>query len=222
MKPVTIAEVESELQNIPVETALLGMGCFWGPEARFGSMPGVLRTRVGFAGGSTEHPTYRQLGDQTEVVEVDFDPTVISYETLLKVFWENHYPNHDAYRGRQYLSILRYRTEQQRQDIERVKKQMEAKLGESIETEIAPYKSFTRAEERHQKYYLKRYPRAIQQIEVFYPTTEMLIGSTFAARLNGFVKGFGTRTELSTEIEGWPISVGNQQVLLNKLHSIKW
>ena len=61
-----------------LETATFGMGCFWGPDARFGSLPGVIRTRVGYAGGTTPSPTYRQMGDHTETVEIDFDPTILT------------------------------------------------------------------------------------------------------------------------------------------------
>lgn len=222
MEPITILEIEQGLQEVPFETALFGMGCFWGPEARFGGIPGVLRTRVGFAGGTTENPTYRKMGDHTETVEVDFDPTLVSYEKLLSVFWNNHYPNRDAYKGRQYLSIIRYRSEEQRRDTERVKKEMEAVLGEGIETEIAPFESFNLAETRHQKYYLKRYPKALEQIEALYPIPEMLIDSAFAARLNGFVKGFGTRQELITEITRWPITSDAQRVLSDTLQTMKW
>ena len=96
----TIMQIEQGLQDKPYETALFGMGCFWGPESRFGSLPGVNRTRVGFAGGTTKNPTYRKMGDHTETVEVDYDSSIISYETLLKEFWRNHYPNRDAYKGR--------------------------------------------------------------------------------------------------------------------------
>lgn len=222
MQTVTILEIERGLHEVPFETALFGMGCFWGPEARFGGIPGVLRTRVGYAGGTMEHPTYRKLGDHSETIEIDFDPTRISYETLLNVFWNHHYPNRDAYKGRQYLSILRYRNEKQLQDVLRVKKETEATLGETIETEIAQFESFTPAETRHQKYYLKRYPQALEQIQAFFPHLEMLVNSTFAARLNGFVKGFGSRQELITEIEMWPITEDSQQVLIDKLREMKW
>lgn len=222
MKPATMSEIERGLHEVPFDTALFGMGCFWGPEARFGGIQGVLRTRVGYAGGTTENPTYRQMGDHTETVEVDYDPSRVSYDDLLKVFWNNHYPNRDAYKGRQYLSILRYRSEEQRHDIERVKKEMEFVLGEEIETEIAPFDLFTLAEMRHQKYYLKRYPKALEQIEAFFPLMDMLVDSTFAARLNGFVKGFGTLQELSTEIMKWPLTNENHSALLAKVQTMKW
>ena len=87
------------------------MGCFWSPEALFGHLPGVVRTRTGFAGGTTADPEYRNMGDHSEAVQLEFDPAVISYAELLDVFWSNHRPiNINGYRGRQYQSIAFYHT----------------------------------------------------------------------------------------------------------------
>lgn len=205
-----------------VETATFGMGCFWGPEAMFGSLPGVLRTRVGFAGGTKPNPTYRHMGDHTETVEVDFDPSVISYEEILRKFWGNHYPNRGNYKGRQYISMLRYHGERQKTVIGMVKREMEKALGEPIETEIAAFEKFTLAEERHQKYYLKRYPNTLGQLQDLFPKNDHLVDSTFAARLNGFVKGYGKMAELKNEIRSWKIGDENKDILLNKLETIKW
>ncbi|MGI2327993.1 peptide-methionine (S)-S-oxide reductase MsrA [Planococcus sp. YIM B11945] len=218
----TIQALENELAADSWETATFGMGCFWGPEAHFGSLPGIMRTRVGFAGGTTENPTYRQMGDHTETVEVDFDPERLAYADILRIFWQNHYPNRDQYKGRQYISLLRFHSEQQKETIEQVKKDMEAALGEPIETDIAVFTAFTPAEERHQKYYLKRYPKALEQLEAFFPEPSMLVDSTFAARLNGFVKGYGTRDGLKQEITGWPIKDEYRQQLIVALMAIKW
>lgn len=205
-----------------VETATFGMGCFWGPESMFGSIPGVLRTRVGFAGGTSPKPTYRHMGDHTEAVEIDFDPAVISYEELLRTFWQNHYPNRGNYKGRQYISLIRYRGQEQRAAINKVKKEMEKGLGEAIETDIAAFEDFTLADARHQKYYLKRYPHTLEQLQDLLPKPEHLVDSTFAARLNGFVKGYGKLRLLKDEIAAWDIAEENKEILLTKLASIKW
>ncbi|EGA88873.1 Peptide-methionine (S)-S-oxide reductase [Planococcus donghaensis MPA1U2] len=204
------------------EVATLGMGCFWGPDARFGSMAGVMRTRVGFAGGTTPTPSYRMMGDHTETLQIEYDPQVISYASIVKEFWRNHYPNRDNYKGRQYISLLHYHTDQQRQTIETIRKEMEAELGESIETEIALFSQFTLAEERHQKYYLKRYPKALDQLETLYPNKGMLVDSIFAARLNGFVKGFGTKDSLRKEINQWSIGETEKTFLTSLFLSLKW
>ncbi len=222
-KPV-LAKAEQEMMatHDQFETATFGMGCFWGPDARFGSLPGVLRTRVGYAGGTTANPVYRQMGDHTETVQIDFDPAVIGYAEVLRHFWENHYPNRDEYKGRQYISLLRFHSPDQQLAIARIKEEMESKLGEKIETDIAPYDHFTLAEERHQKYYLKRYPRILEQLAPHYPDMEALRDSIFAARLNGFAKGFGSREKLMAEIADWNISEESRKLLSEILMGIKW
>ncbi|PIC57189.1 peptide-methionine (S)-S-oxide reductase [Sporosarcina sp. P12(2017)] len=209
-------------KNRKLETATFGMGCFWGPEARFGSLQGVIRTRVGYTGGTTVAPTYKTIEDHTETVEIDYDPTSISYEEILLHFWRNHYPNRDQYRGQQYVSSLRFHNQQQKRIIDLVKSEMEKELGEPIETEITPVGHFTLAEDRHQKYYLKRYPNVLDKLYWLYPSEESLINSTFAARLNGFVKGFGTRDQIVTEIESWPLPENARQQLIQQFMILKW
>ena len=223
MTLLTSTEIDKELvKGVDLETVTFGMGCFWGPEARFGSLPGVIRTRVGYAGGTTESPTYKTIADHTETVQIDFDPTTISFEEILLHFWRNHYPNRDQYKGQQYVSSLRYHNEQQLQIIDQVKMKMEQELGEPIETEITLLEQFTLAEQRHQKYYLKRYPKALEQLEPFYSSEESLVDSTFAARLNGFVKGFGTRDQIVTEIQSWQVDESARQQLIQQFLKLKW
>lgn len=221
---MTIKQIEEGLHQNDgrLEFATFGMGCFWGPDARFGGMPGVLQTRVGFAGGKEPAPTYRRMGDHTETVQIQFDPLVISYEEVLREFWGNHYPNRGNYKGRQYISLLHYHTERQRLAIKSVQKEMEGQLGEPIETEISPFTGFTRAEERHQKYYLKRYPKALEQLAEIYPDRELLADSTFAARLNGFVKGFGTKDSVREEMAHWNLGEVEKIYLTELFSRLKW
>ncbi|MEZ0481781.1 peptide-methionine (S)-S-oxide reductase MsrA [Planococcus sp. SSTMD024] len=223
MENTTILALE---QNLPgtrkLETATFGMGCFWGPDAQFGSLPGIIRTRTGYAGGTAANPTYRQMGDHTETIQVEFDPGQIRFEDIVREFWRSHYPNRDAYKGRQYISLLFWQSEEQKDVIEKLKMEKEQELNEPVETEIRPLDGFTEAEERHQKYYLKRYPKALEQLAVLYPDAELLTQSTFAARLNGFVKGFGSRQQLLEEINEWPISKEHREVLRQVLLNLKW
>ncbi|WP_245796393.1 peptide-methionine (S)-S-oxide reductase [Domibacillus antri] len=103
--------IEGEWQShlLKVETATFGMGCFWGADARFGSLPGVISTRVGFAGGLRENPTYRHMGDHTETLQVDFDPAALSFEKILRIFGGNHTStNRVNDKERQYMSLLFY------------------------------------------------------------------------------------------------------------------
>lgn len=218
----TINELERNLHNELLETATFGMGCFWGPESRFGGLRGVVRTRVGYAGGTAKQPTYRTLGDHTETLQIDFYPKVLAYEEVLRHFWRNHYPNRDEYKGRQYISLLRYHNDEQKVSIDQVKREMEQELGEQIETDIAAFTQFTLAEERHQKYYLKRYPKALDQLQDLFPNAEALVNSTFSARLNGFVKGFVSRTELVHEINAWPIDNSARELMTERLMKMKW
>lgn len=117
-------------------------------------MPGVLDTRVGYAGGATPDPTYRSMGDHSESIQVDFDPAVISYTDLLTEFWAGHRPTSPS-RSKQYASAIFYHDEQQRQAAEESKRAMEERLGQALYTEIKPLDRFYMAEEYHQKYYAK-------------------------------------------------------------------
>lgn len=170
------------------ETATFGLGCFWGPDARFGAMEGVVRTRVGYAGGSTPEPTYHSLGDHTEVVQVEYDPTVLSYADLLDVFWSAHDPRRNA-RKRQYRSVILTESVVHRQAAERTRQDAESRLGGSVATAIEDLDTFYLAEPYHQKYELRSTPVLGAELEDRYG--DDLVDSTVAARLNGFVAGHG-------------------------------
>jgi peptide-methionine (S)-S-oxide reductase len=183
----------------------------------------VIRTRVGYAGGTTPDPTYRKMGDHTETIEIDFESTIISYEQILQVFWENHNPQRDqAYGGRQYMSLLLYHNETQKEVAERTKKQQGKLLQGEIQTKISPYESFYLAEDYHQKYYLKRYKNAMIVLGRLLPTEETITNATVVARLNGLVRGFVTPAELKREMEGWNISEDRVRVLKDLVDEIRW
>ena len=147
------------------EQAAFGAGCFWGVEERYRQVPGVLETAVGYMGGTTENPSYEQVCNDTtghaEVVHLTFDPAVVSYEALLKLFWENHNPTtlnrQGPDFGTQYRSVIFTYSDAQRTQAEASKAALEAskKWRDPIVTEIVPASSFYRAEEYHQKYLLK-------------------------------------------------------------------
>ena len=138
------------------ETALFGLGCFWGAERKFWQTPGVVSTSVGYAGGHTPNPTYREvcsgMTGHTEAVRVVFDPRKVRYEDLLRVFWESHDPT----QGTQYRSAIYWRDEEQRRAAEASRDAYQRALraagrGE-ITTEIASAPEFYYAEEYHQQY----------------------------------------------------------------------
>ncbi|MDN5750447.1 MAG: peptide-methionine (S)-S-oxide reductase MsrA [Pseudonocardia sp.] len=150
-----------------MQTAVFGMGCFWGAERIFWQTSGVYSTAVGYAGGFTENPTYEEtcsgLTGHTEAVLVVFDPAQVSYETLLKVFWEGHDPTQGMRqgndRGSQYRSAVYYTDDAQRELVESTAKSFgdaltSSRFGE-ITTEIAPLGTFFYAEAYHQQYLAK-------------------------------------------------------------------
>jgi peptide-methionine (S)-S-oxide reductase len=150
-----------------LELALFGMGCFWGAERKFWELPGVFSTSVGYAGGSTPNPTYREVcSGQTghaEVVRVVFDPRKVSYETLLRVFWENHDPTQGMRQGNdvgtQYRSAVYWYGDEQRRAAEASRESYEKALAASghsaITTELREAPEFYYAEEYHQQYLAK-------------------------------------------------------------------
>jgi peptide-methionine (S)-S-oxide reductase len=148
------------------EKAMFGAGCFWGVEANFRNIKGVTDVAVGYAGGSTENPTYEDVcTDQTghaEVVEVEFDPAVVSYRQLLDVFWSNHDPTtlnrQGPDVGAQYRSAIFYYTPEQKAEAEESKAELEksGRFRRPIVTQIEAAPKFYRGEEYHQRYLEKR------------------------------------------------------------------
>ena len=150
-----------------LEQAVFGLGCFWGAERKFWETPGVYSTAVGYAGGYTPNPTYQEtcsgLTGHTEVVLVVFDPKQVSYDQLLKVFWENHDPTQGMRQGNdsgtQYRSAIYTLTDAQRDAAERSQKAYQEVLSAAgygdITTEIATLSMFFYAEDYHQQYLAK-------------------------------------------------------------------
>ena len=152
-----------------LETIILGLGCFWGAEKQFWGLEGVFTTAVGYSAGYTPNPTYEEVcSGQTghnEVVLVIYDPTVVSTQEILKVFWESHNPTQGMRqgndRGTQYRSGIYYLTEQQREIAEMTQASYQTALDDhmggtsDITTEIQPAGTFYFAEEYHQQYLAK-------------------------------------------------------------------
>ena len=149
------------------QTAVFGLGCFWGAERIFWQTPGVFSTLVGYAGGSTPNPTYEEvcsgMTGHTEAVLVVFDPDQLSFEALCRVFWENHDPTQGMRQGNdigtQYRSALYYLDDGQREIAERTRDMFQARLTDArfgmITTDIAAATGFYYAEPYHQQYLSK-------------------------------------------------------------------
>ena len=174
--------------RIKIYTATFGLGWFWGPDAQFGRLPGVIRTRVGYAGGSTLNPTYRTIGDHTEIIQIDFNPDLISYKDLLDLFWEYHDAFAPAY-SRQYRSLLLFSDEEQRQQALASKEKYEQLAQRKVYTAIEPLSEFTLAENYHQKYYLRQRSSLMRDLLQAYPTEPEFINATLSARMNAVAAG---------------------------------
>ncbi|MBZ0220489.1 MAG: peptide-methionine (S)-S-oxide reductase MsrA [Candidatus Methylomirabilis sp.] len=155
-----------EKERKGTEMAIFAAGCFWGVEETFRSVKGVVSTRVGYTGGKTEDPTYKEVCTDTtghaEAVEVTFDPGIVSYKELLKVFWDIHDPTTRNRQGpdigSQYRSAIFYADNEQERLARASKEELERSglYRRPIATEITPAKAFYPAEEYHQKYLMKR------------------------------------------------------------------
>jgi len=149
-----------------MEKAIFGAGCFWGVESSFREVKGVKTTAVGYSGGHTQNPTYKDVcTDKTghaEVVQVEFDPKEVSYDDLLNVFWEVHDPTQVNRQGpdygTQYRSAIFFTTPEQEAAAKASKERLQksGKFKRPIATEITPASEFCRAEEYHQQYLEKR------------------------------------------------------------------
>jgi len=148
------------------QKATFGAGCFWGVEAAFRRVHGVLSTAVGYMGGTLKNPTYKDVcTDETghaEVVQVEYDPSKVSYDDLLKLFWEIHDPTtlnrQGPDVGTQYRSVIFFHTSEQEAVARAYKEKLQPSgvYNRPIVTEIAPASEFYRAEEYHQQYFDKR------------------------------------------------------------------
>ena len=159
---IALAGEKKPMEN-KTEFAVLGGGCFWCMEAVFEHVPGVKAVVSGYAGGQTRNPTYQEVCTDTtghaEVVRIEFDPTVVSYEHLLDVFWGAHDPTtpdrQGADEGTQYRSIILYAGEAQKTAAEKSKAAAQARSADPIVTQIVPLQEFFSAEEYHQHYFAK-------------------------------------------------------------------
>ena len=147
-----------------MEIAVLGLGCFWGPEIKFSKLDGVIKTEVGYCGGNSARTSYKEVctgeTNHAEVVKLDFDPEIISYEKIVKYFFEFHDPttlnSQGPDFGTQYRSEIFYLNDKQKIMAERILNEENKKLSGKVVTKISAVKNYCPAEEYHQKYLEKR------------------------------------------------------------------
>ena len=147
-----------------MEIAVLGLGCFWGPEIKFSKLDGVIKTEVGYCGGNSTKTNYKEVcsgeTNHAEVVKLDFDPEIISYEKIIKYFFEFHDPttlnSQGPDFGTQYRSEIFYLNDKQKIMAEKILNEENKKLSGKVVTKISAVKNYCPAEEYHQKYLEKR------------------------------------------------------------------
>ena len=147
-----------------MEIAVLALGCFWGPEKKYGQLNGIYRTEVGYCGGNSPNTNYREVCTGTtnhaEAVKLEFDPKVITYEQIIKRFFEFHDPttlnSHGPDFGTQYRSEIFYLNEEQKNIAQKVIDEENLKLSGKVVTKLSELKNYCTAEEYHQKYLEKR------------------------------------------------------------------
>ena len=147
-----------------MEIAILGLGCFWGPEIKFSKLDGIVKTEVGYCGGDNKQTTYKEVCSGTtnhaEVVKLDFDPKIITYEKILEFFFDIHDPttlnSQGPDFGTQYRSEIFYLNDNQKIIAEKVLNNINGRLSGKVVTKISLLKNYCPAEEYHQKYLDKR------------------------------------------------------------------
>jgi methionine-S-sulfoxide reductase len=203
-----------------VETATFCLGCFWGPDGQFGSMDGVIRTRVGYAGGQMPEPTYHNIGDHIETLEIDFDPDIMTFEQIVDIFWKNHNPTGPSWK-RQYINAIFFHDESQKDIILKSKEQLSSQFNEQITTEIIPYERFYPAENYHQKYHLQNVPVLLNDYKKIFASIQQFIDSTSAARVNGFITGHGSVEDFDSDIDKLGLSEQPVKILTELFYKYK-
>jgi peptide-methionine (S)-S-oxide reductase len=172
----------------------------------------VIRTRVGYTGGTAPHPAYHRMGDHSEAVQVDFDPNVISYRELLDVFWDRHNPVKPNVK-RQYMNAVFVHNEAQKTLAEETREEVASGLAILVTTHILSAGIFTLAEDYHQKFRLRGNPALLDAFFEIYPDFDDIVNSTAAARVNGYLAGYGTREQLEAEIASFSLSEKAREIL---------
>jgi methionine-S-sulfoxide reductase len=155
---------------------------------------------VGYTGGTLKDPTYHNLGDHTESIQVDYDPAKTTFDQMLDLIWSCHNPCGSAW-SRQYMSAIFTDGEAQKKAVLASKARLEAKLGKPVKTAILPLGNFYLAEDYHQKYELRSTADLIKEFKAIFPDDKDFHNSTAAARVNGYIAGRGTREQLQKELD---------------------
>ena len=160
---------------------------------------------MGYTGGTTDNPTYHNIGGHSETIQIDYNPDKISYEELLRVFWDSHNATTQSW-STQYRSVIFYHSDEQRQLAVASRQLEEARSRRTIVTDINSFSKFYLAEDYHQKYYLQHESTLMEELRAIYPDFSDFVDSTVAARINGFLGGHGSLESLEEQIDSFGLS----------------
>jgi methionine-S-sulfoxide reductase len=178
----------------------------------------VLRTRVGYAGGAKDKPTYRAIGDHTEALQVEFDPKRITFEDLLEVFFAEHDPFQRAW-STQYKAVLWTHGKEQEAVAKKALAALAKEEGREPTTELRPAPTFWIAEDYHQKYYLRSRTALFEALLGPKPDGKTVRESTVTARVNGWIGGYGTTEQIAAQVEALKLSEKAREALARELGS---
>ncbi|AJD29535.1 MULTISPECIES: peptide-methionine (S)-S-oxide reductase [Clostridium] len=208
------------LDKSHIKKAYFSMGCFWSVEALFDSLDGVIKTYVGYTGGSTLFPTYNSIGDHLETVEIYYDSSKIAFEDLLMVFEKNH--NYTTRANLlQYNSAILYNNENEKELCLNWKKSREDELTKEVSTKISPIEKFYYAEFYHQKYYVQLEPVIMSNLRSKFSTGNDLISSPLCHKLNAYLAGYRSLENLNKEIKDFNLSKDSENRLLSIVEGFK-
>ncbi|MFC7074713.1 peptide-methionine (S)-S-oxide reductase MsrA [Halovenus rubra] len=200
LTPTVLREYDA---STPTETATatFGLGCFWGPDATFGAVDGVVKTRVGYAGGTKDEPSYRCIGDHTEVVQLEYDPEQVAFRELLDIAFAEHSPSHQPEK-RQYQHIIFTDSDSQRQTLDKYL-DTNGYDPDTIGTRLEPLSAFHVAELYHQKFNLSGKRWITEPLEKAGYDDRAIRESPAAAKLNAHVAGHDITVPFLSEPAGY-------------------
>lgn len=210
-------DFDQKLKDVETKTASFALGCFWGPDSYFGALEGVVRTRVGYAGGQEADPTYKNIKDHTETIEIDYDPKVISYQELLELFFAQHDPYSPAH-SRQYASLILYQNKNQKEIALALKQKLETETENQIITKIKKLDKFYLAENYHQKYRLQQ-RQQFKQNYLAKLSIKEFINSPAVAKVNGYLAAEGKKDNIIKNLGKLGLTKELQEKIL-KLNNI--
>jgi len=179
----------------------------------------VIRTRVGYSGGTKKNPAYYSLGDHTETFQIDYDPDRITYGQLLDIFWKSHDPARKSW-SRQYMAAVFYHNKEQKQVAIKSREREAERLKIKLYTDVLPAAEFYLAEDYHQKYYLRQVKEFAREYTAIYPVLKDFIASTAVSRVNGYAGGYGTLQNLQKEANSLGLSPAGSKRLLEMVQAL--